>query len=167
MGPDGVENEGDDKPSPDSLEAYYEQNGCDWGAGDLFCIGGGKVAWISQEEKLGGPFVAIKARLDDTLEQYEIDLDAGSEIPAGLAGSELVIVTAYGGLGSDPRQVRPSGTCVPFPMWVTRKVSRRSRSACRRGSALRGPPIPPPSGGRSYRHRGVLNGARLLSICHP
>lgn len=64
---------------------------------------GRKIAWISQEEKLGQTFVAIKTRLADTLEQYEIELDTGSEIPEGLAGSELVIVTAHGGLGSDQK----------------------------------------------------------------
>lgn len=64
---------------------------------------GRKIAWISQEEKLGQTFVAIKTRLADTLEQYEIELDTGPEIPEGLAGSELVIVTAHGGLGSDQK----------------------------------------------------------------
>lgn len=62
---------------------------------------GRKIAWISQEERLGQTFVAIRARLADTLEEHGIALDTGPEIPEGLAGSELVIVTAHGGLGSD------------------------------------------------------------------
>lgn len=62
---------------------------------------GRKIAWISQEEKLGQTFVAIRARLADTLEEHGIALDTGPEIPEGLAGSELVIVTAHGGLGTD------------------------------------------------------------------
>ncbi|TAY30834.1 hypothetical protein ELH88_28300 (plasmid) [Rhizobium ruizarguesonis] len=37
------ENAGNDQTPPDSLEAYYKQNGIDFGAGDLFCIGGGKL----------------------------------------------------------------------------------------------------------------------------
>ncbi|WP_348635254.1 CHAT domain-containing protein [Rhizobium sp. PvP099] len=64
---------------------------------------GRKIAWISQEEKLGQTFVAIKTRLADTFEEYGIELDIGPEIPDGLAGSELVIVTAHGGLGSDQK----------------------------------------------------------------
>lgn len=64
---------------------------------------GRKIAWISQEEKLGQTFVAIKTRLADTFEEHGIALDTGPEIPDGLAGSELVIVTAHGGLGSDQK----------------------------------------------------------------
>ncbi|TAY29959.1 CHAT domain-containing protein (plasmid) [Rhizobium ruizarguesonis] len=64
---------------------------------------GRKVAWISQEEKLGETLVAIKTRLADTLAEHGVELDTGPEIPEGLAGSELVIVTAHGGLGSDKK----------------------------------------------------------------
>ncbi|WP_292325406.1 CHAT domain-containing protein [Mesorhizobium sp.] len=64
---------------------------------------GRMVAWISKEEKLGQTFVTITGRLLDTLQKHGIELDDGPNIPEGLAGSELVIVTAHGGLGLDLR----------------------------------------------------------------
>ncbi|MER9504697.1 CHAT domain-containing protein [Mesorhizobium sp. M0579] len=64
---------------------------------------GRMVAWISQEERLGQTFVAIAGRLSETLDKHGIELDTGPEIPGNLAESELVIVTAHGGLGFDGR----------------------------------------------------------------
>src|SRR5690606_28549624 len=60
---------------------------------------GRMVAWISQEERLGQTFVAIAGRISETLDKHGISLDTGPEIPTNLAESELVIVTAHGGLG--------------------------------------------------------------------
>lgn len=64
---------------------------------------GRMVAWISQEERLGQTFVAIAGRISETLDKHGISLDTGREIPTNLAESELVIVTAHGGLGLDGR----------------------------------------------------------------
>lgn len=64
---------------------------------------GRMVAWISQEERLGQTFVAIAGRISETLDKHGISLDTGADIPINLAESELVIVTAHGGLGLDGR----------------------------------------------------------------
>ncbi|MGY3404033.1 hypothetical protein ACVWZV_000146 [Bradyrhizobium sp. GM5.1] len=64
---------------------------------------GRMVAWISQEDRLGETFVAIAARISEALEKHGIGLDTGPVIPRNLAESELVIVTAHGGLGLDGR----------------------------------------------------------------
>ncbi|MFT4118346.1 CHAT domain-containing protein [Bradyrhizobium sp.] len=64
---------------------------------------GQMVAWISQEDRLGQTFVAIAARISEALDKHGIGLDTAPVIPGNLAESELVIVTAHGGLGLDGR----------------------------------------------------------------
>jgi len=52
-------------------------------------------AWSDFRRNRGG--------LSETLDKHGIELDIGPEIPGNLAESELVIVTAHGGLGLDGR----------------------------------------------------------------
>lgn len=59
------------------------------------------AAWISDDERHGHTFSMIAERLRGTFEKHGVDLLTERNIPDGLAGSELVIVTAHGSIAPE------------------------------------------------------------------
>jgi len=66
--------------------------------------GNGRLsAWISSTEENGETLAMIADRLGPTFEKYGFDVDRGSSLPEGLAGSELAVVAAHGSIVPEGR----------------------------------------------------------------